>query len=114
NAIADLALAEQSDVVAQAYGSENVRFGPDYLIPRPFDPRLIVKIAPAVAKAAMESGVATDPIRDFPAYIQKLDEFVYHSGFIMRPVFAAAKEHPKRIVFTEGDERILRAVQVIA
>jgi len=115
HAIADLAHAEQSDVVAQAYGSENVTFGPDYLIPYPFDPRLIVKIAPAVAKAAMESGVATDPIRDFPAYVQKLDEFVYHSGFIMRPVFAAAKEHLKRIVFTEGeDERVLRAVQVIA
>jgi len=115
HAIADLAHAEQSDVVAQAYGSDHVSFGPDYLIPYPFDPRLIVKIAPAVAKAAMESGVATDPIRDFPAYIQKLDEFVYHSGFIMRPVFAAAKEHLKRIVFTEGeDERVLRAVQVIA
>ncbi|HET9471574.1 MAG TPA: malic enzyme-like NAD(P)-binding protein, partial [Usitatibacter sp.] len=95
NAIADLAHAEQSDVVVQAYGTENVRFGPDYLIPRPFDPRLIVKIAPAVAKAAMESGVATDPIKDFPAYVQKLDEFVYHSGFIMKPVFAAAKEDPK-------------------
>jgi malate dehydrogenase (oxaloacetate-decarboxylating)(NADP+) len=115
HAIADLAHAEQSDIVAQAYGSDHVRFGPDYLIPYPFDPRLIVKIAPAVARAAMESGVATDPIKDFPAYVQKLDEFVYHSGFIMRPVFAAAKEHPKRIVFTEGeDERILRAVQVIA
>jgi malate dehydrogenase (oxaloacetate-decarboxylating)(NADP+) len=115
HAIADLAHAEQSDIVAQAYGSDHVSFGPDYLIPYPFDPRLIVKIAPAVARAAMESGVATDPIEDFPAYIQKLDEFVYHSGFIMRPVFAAAKEHPKRIVFTEGeDERILRAVQVIA
>jgi malate dehydrogenase (oxaloacetate-decarboxylating)(NADP+) len=115
HAIADLAHAEQSDVVAQAYGSEHVRFGPDYLIPYPFDPRLIVKIAPAVARAAMESGVATDPITDFPAYVQKLDEFVYHSGFIMKPVFAAAKEHLKRIVFTEGeDERVLRAVQVIA
>jgi malate dehydrogenase (oxaloacetate-decarboxylating)(NADP+) len=115
HAIADLALAEQSDVVAQAYGTEQVSFGPEYLIPRPFDPRLIVKIAPAVAKAAMESGVATDPIKDFPAYIQKLDEFVYHSGLIMKPVFARAKENPKRIVFSEGeDERVLRAVQVIA
>ncbi|HET9470356.1 MAG TPA: phosphate acyltransferase, partial [Usitatibacter sp.] len=115
HAIADLAHAEQSDIVAQAYGSDHVSFGPDYLIPYPFDPRLIVKIAPAVARAAMDSGVATDPIEDFPAYVQKLDEFVYHSGFIMRPVFAAAKEHLKRNVFTEGeDERVLRAVQVIA
>ncbi len=115
NAIADLAHAEQSDIVAQAYGSDMVRFGPEYLIPRPFDPRLIVKIAPAVAKAAMDSGVATDPIKDFPAYVERLNEFVYHSGLIMKPVFAAAKEAPKRVVFTEGEnERVLRAVQVIA
>ncbi len=114
NAIADLAMAEQSDIVAQAYGSEQLSFGPNYLIPRPFDPRLIVKIAPAVAKAAMDSGVATDPIKDFPAYIQKLNEFVYHSGLIMKPIFTAAKESPRRIVFAEGeDERVLRAVQVI-
>jgi malate dehydrogenase (oxaloacetate-decarboxylating)(NADP+) len=114
NAIADLAMAEQSDIVAQAYGSERLSFGPDYLIPRPFDPRLIVKIAPAVAMAAMESGVATDPIRDFPAYLQKLNEFVYHSGLIMKPIFTAAKASPRRIVFAEGeDERVLRAVQVI-
>jgi malate dehydrogenase (oxaloacetate-decarboxylating)(NADP+) len=113
-AIADLALAEQSDIVAQAYGSQQVSFGPEYLIPRPFDPRLIVKIAPAVAKAAMDSGVATDPIKDFPAYVQKLNEFVYHSGLIMKPIFGMAKEAPKRIVYAEGeDERILRAVQVI-
>jgi malate dehydrogenase (oxaloacetate-decarboxylating)(NADP+) len=115
NAIADLALAEQSDIVAQAYGSQQVSFGAEYLIPRPFDPRLIVKIAPAVAKAAMDSGVATDPIKDFPAYVQKLNEFVYHSGLIMKPIFTAAKESPRRIVFAEGeDERVLRAVQVIA
>ena len=114
NAIADLALAEQSDIVAQAYGSQQVSFGPEYLIPRPFDPRLIVKIAPAVAKAAMESGVATDPIKDFPAYVQRLNEFVYHSGLIMKPIFTAAKESPRRIVFAEGeDERVLRAVQVM-
>ncbi len=114
NAIADLAMAEQSDIVAQAYGSEQLSFGRDYLIPRPFDPRLIVKIAPAVAKAAMESGVATDPIRDFDAYVQKLNEFVYHSGLIMKPIFAAAKESPRRVVFAEGeDERILRATQVV-
>jgi len=115
NAIADLALAEQSDIVAQAYGSQQVSFGAEYLIPRPFDPRLIVKIAPAVARAAMDSGVATDPIKDFPAYVQKLNEFVYHSGLIMKPIFTAAKESPRRIVFAEGeDERVLRAVQVIA
>ena len=114
HAIADLALAEQSDIVAQAYGSQQVSFGPEYLIPRPFDPRLIVKIAPAVAKAAMDSGVATAPIADFPAYVDRLNEFVYHSGLIMKPVFSAAKQAPKRIVFTEGeDERILRATQVI-
>jgi malate dehydrogenase (oxaloacetate-decarboxylating)(NADP+) len=114
NAIADLAMAEQSDVVAQAYGSEQLSFGPDYLIPRPFDPRLIVKIAPAVAKAAMDSGVATDPIKDFPAYVQKLNEFVYHSSLIMRPIFTRAKESPRRIVFAEGeDERVLRATQVV-
>jgi malate dehydrogenase (oxaloacetate-decarboxylating)(NADP+) len=113
-AIADLALAEQSDIVAQAYGSQQVSFGPEYLIPRPFDPRLIVKIAPAVAQAAMDSGVATDPIKDFPAYVQKLNEFVYHSGLIMKPIFTAAKESPRRIVFAEGeDERVLRAVQVV-
>jgi len=114
-AIADLAMAEQSDIVAAAYGIEQMRFGPDYLIPKPFDPRLIVKIAPAVAKAAMESGVATTPIKDFTAYVQKLNEFVYHSGLIMKPVFSAAKAAPtKRIVFAEGeDERVLRAVQVV-
>src|SRR5688572_26629951 len=91
NAIADLALAEQSDIVANAYGNEQVKFGPDYLIPRPFDPRLIVKIAPAVAQAAMDSGVATDPIKDFKAYVERLNEFVYHSGLIMKPIFTAAK-----------------------
>jgi malate dehydrogenase (oxaloacetate-decarboxylating)(NADP+) len=115
NAIADLAMAEQSDIVAQAYGSDQLSFGPDYLIPRPFDPRLIVKIAPAVAKAAMDSGVATDPIKDFPAYIQKLNEFVYASGLIMKPIFTAAKQSPRRVVFAEGeDERVLRAAQVVA
>src|SRR5260221_1501217 len=114
NAIADLALAEQSDIVAQAYGRQQVSAGPDSLIPRPFDPRLIVKIAPAVARAAMASGVATDPIRDFDAYVQKLNEFVYHSGLIMKPIFTAAKEDPRRIVFAEGeDERVLRAVQIV-
>jgi len=114
NAIAELAHAEQSDIVANAYGHQDVSFGPEYLIPRPFDPRLIVKIAPAVARAAMESGVATAPIADFGAYIDRLNEFVYHSGLIMKPVFGAAKQAPKRVVFTEGeDERVLRAVQVV-
>jgi malate dehydrogenase (oxaloacetate-decarboxylating)(NADP+) len=112
--IAELAQAEQSDIVAIAYGEQNLSFGPEYLIPRPFDPRLIVKIAPAVAKAAMESSVATRPITDFPAYQQQLSQFVYHSGLIMRPVFAAAKKNPSRVVFCEGeDERVLRAVQVV-
>jgi malate dehydrogenase (oxaloacetate-decarboxylating)(NADP+) len=113
-AIADLAMAEQSDIVAAAYGVDDVKFGADYLIPRPFDPRLIVNIAPAVAKAAMDSGVATRPIADFDAYHQRLLQFVYHTGLLMKPIFQAAKKAPKRIVFAEGeDERVLRAVQVV-
>src|SRR5690349_18884391 len=103
HAIAELAHAEASDIVAMAYGASRLSFGPDYLIPKPFDPRLIVKIAPAVAKAAMESGVATAPITDFRSYVDKLNEFVYHSGLIMRPVFPAAKESPRRVVFTDGE-----------
>ena len=114
-AIADLAHAEQSDVVAAAYAGSELNFGPEYLIPKPFDPRLIVKIAPAVAKAAMDSGVATRPIADFDAYREQLQQFVYHSGLLMKPVFAAAKKIDKRIVYAEGeDERVLRAVQVVA
>jgi malate dehydrogenase (oxaloacetate-decarboxylating)(NADP+) len=113
-ALADLAMAEQSDIVAQAYHIENLKFGPEYLIPKPFDPRLIVEIAPAVAKAAMESGVATRPIADFAAYREKLTQFVYHSGLLMKPIFAAAKKDPKRVVYAEGEEeRVLRAVQVV-
>jgi len=114
-ALADLAMIEQSDIVASAYNlQENLRFGPEYLIPKPFDPRLIVMIAPAVAKAAMDSGVATRPIEDFDAYRSRLTSFVYHSGLLMKPLFTAAKKDPKRIVFAEGeDERVLRAVQVI-
>jgi malate dehydrogenase (oxaloacetate-decarboxylating)(NADP+) len=113
-AIADLATAEQSDVVAAAYGEQNVRFGPEYLIPRPFDPRLIVQIAPAVAEAVMDSGVATRPIENFGAYRDSLQQFVYNTGFIMKPLFAAAKQSPQRIVYAEGeDERVLRAVQVV-
>jgi len=113
-AIAELARAEQSEVVASAYGEKISAFGPEYLIPKPFDPRLIVKIAPAVAKAGMDSGVATRPIKNWDAYLQGLNEFVYHSGMIMKPVFSQAKIAPKRIVFAEGeDERVLRAVQVV-
>jgi malate dehydrogenase (oxaloacetate-decarboxylating)(NADP+) len=113
-AIAALAQAEQSDVVALAYSGEDLQFGPDYLIPKPFDPRLIVQIAPAVAQAAMDSGVATRPIEDFAAYRDRLTQFVYHSGLIMKPVFAAAKKNPRRVVFCEGEEeRVLRAAQVV-
>ena len=112
NAIAELAMAEQSEVVAMAYGHERLSFGREYLIPKPFDPRLIVKIAPAVAQAAMDSGAASSPIRDMNRYVERLTEWVYHSGHIMRPVFATAKAAPLRIVFAEGeDERILSAVQ---
>ncbi|HWA13136.1 MAG TPA: NADP-dependent malic enzyme [Burkholderiales bacterium] len=113
-AIAELAQAEQSDIVAMAYGEQDLSFGPEYLIPKPFDPRLIVKIAPAVALAAMESGVATRPIQDFAAYHEQLMQFVYHSGLIMKPVFTAAKKNPMRVVFCEGeDERVLRAAQAV-
>jgi len=114
-AIADLAMAEQSEVVTAAYGEQDLKFGPEYLIPKPFDPRLIAKIAPAVARAAMDSGVATRPITDFDAYNEQLLQFVYHSGLIMKPIFSAAKLGQKRrIVFAEGeDERVLRAAQVV-
>ncbi|MFP4245520.1 MAG: NADP-dependent malic enzyme, partial [Ectothiorhodospira sp.] len=113
-ALAELARAEPSDVVAKAYGEEGLRFGPEYLIPKPFDPRLIVKIAPMVAKAAMESGVATAPIEQLWTYRDHLNNFVYQSGFVMKPVFAAAKAAPRRVVYPEGeDERVLRAVQTV-
>ncbi|YCH29553.1 NADP-dependent oxaloacetate-decarboxylating malate dehydrogenase [Erwinia sp. D4-22] len=112
HAIAELALAEQSEVVASAYGDEELSFGPEYLIPKPFDPRLIVKIAPAVAQAAMESGVATRPISDFDAYREKLTEFVYKTNLFMKPVFAQARKEPKRVVLAEGEEaRVLHATQ---
>ena len=111
-AIASLARAEASEVVAAAYGGAAPVFGPDYIIPKPFDPRLILHIAPAVARAAMDSGVATRPIADFAAYQRDLERFVYRSGQLMRPVFEAAKASPQRIVYAEGeDERVLRAVQ---
>ena len=113
-AIAELARAEQSDIVAAAYGEKVSGFGPEYIIPRPFDPRLIVKIAPAVARAGMESGVATRPIEDWDAYAAQLNNFVWHSGLIMKPVFSAAKANPKRIIYSEGEsERVLRAVQTV-
>ena len=113
-AIADLTMAEPSEVVAKAYGGEAGRFGPEYLIPRPFDPRLILEIAPAVARAAMASGVATRPIEDFEAYRQRLTQFVFRSGLIMKPIFERARNDPKRVIYAEGeDERVLRAVQVV-
>ncbi len=112
-AVADLARAEQSEVTAAAYGSMAAAFGPEYIIPRPFDPRLIVKIAPAVARAAMESGVATRPIADFDSYRVQLEQFVYHSGNFMKPIFSAARRgESRRIIYAEGeDERVLRCVQ---
>ena len=118
-AIAGLAEEEQNEVVAAAYGTYDVSFGPNYFIPRPFDPRLIVRIATAVAKAAMDSGVATRPLADLESYVGQLEQFVYHSGTFMKPLFSAAKRLVReggktRIVFTEGEEeRVLRAVQVI-
>jgi malate dehydrogenase (oxaloacetate-decarboxylating)(NADP+) len=113
-ALAQLARAETSEQVAVAYNVESLRFGPEYLIPKPFDPRLISSIAPAVAEAAMKSGVATRPIADLGAYRDSLTQFVYHSGMIMRPLFSAAKASPKRLVYAEGeDERVLRATQIV-
>ena len=113
-AIAELAQAETSEQVALAYGIETISFGPDYIIPRPFDPRLIARVAPAVAQAAMDSGVATRPRHDMDAYRESLSQFVYHSGLIMKPLFSAAKKQPRRVVYAEGeDERVLRAVQIV-
>jgi malate dehydrogenase (oxaloacetate-decarboxylating)(NADP+) len=114
-AIAELAQAEQSEVVAAAYAGEKLAFGPDYLIPKPFDPRLMIKIAPAVAKAAADSGVALRPIADMDAYREKLESFVYASGTTMKPIFTAAKKAVKRrVAYSEGeDERVLRAAQIV-
>ncbi|MFO1294879.1 MAG: NADP-dependent malic enzyme [Rubrivivax sp.] len=112
--IAALAKAEVADQVAGAYAGQELRFGPEHIIPKPFDPRLILRIAPAVAQAAAESGVATRPIVDLEAYRQQLLRFVYQTGMFMRPVFAIAKARPARVVYAEGeDERVLRAVQVV-
>jgi len=113
-AIAELAQEPAGDEVAKAYDGHLLEFGPEYLIPRPFDPRLILKIAPAVAQAAMDSGVATRPIADMDAYREQLGTTVYHTGMVMRPVFMAAKSNPARIVFAEGeDDRVLRAAQFV-
>ena len=113
-AIAALARVEASDVVATAYGGAAPVFGPDYIIPKPFDPRLILHIAPAVARAAMECGVARRPITDFDAYENELESFVFRSGQLMRPVFDAARQSPRRVVYAEGEEdRVLRAVQTV-
>ncbi|TAL82510.1 MAG: NADP-dependent malic enzyme [Candidimonas sp.] len=113
-AIAELAQAEQNDEVANAYAGQELSFGPDYIIPKPFDPRLIVKIAPAVAQAAADSGVATRPIEDMEAYRQKLMSLVYHTGQLMRPLFMQAKTAPKRVLYADGeDERVLRAAQTV-
>jgi malate dehydrogenase (oxaloacetate-decarboxylating)(NADP+) len=117
HAIAELAQAEQSDIVASTYNISNLAFGPEYLIPKPFDPRLMIKLAPAIARAAEESGVALRPVEDIPAYVERLQQLVYHSGSFMKPVFQIAKKapaHHKRIVFAEGEEeRVLRAVQIL-
>jgi malate dehydrogenase (oxaloacetate-decarboxylating)(NADP+) len=114
-AMAELAQAEQSDVVAAAYAGEQLAFGPEYLIPKPFDPRLMIKIAPAVAQAAAESGVAQRPITDMDAYRERLQSFVYASGTTMKPIFTAAKRAlKKRVAYAEGeDERVLRAAQIV-
>ncbi len=112
HAIAELARREMSDIAAKAYGDQQLEFGPDYLIPQPFDPRLLVSLAPAVAQAAMDSGVATRPITDMPAYSERLNQFVFRTGLLMKPVFERAQGRLRRIVYAEGEEdTILRAVQ---
>ncbi|MEY3954566.1 MAG: NADP-dependent malic enzyme [Pseudomonadota bacterium] len=115
HAIADLAQAEQNEVVAAAYAGEKLAFGPEYLIPKPFDPRLMIKIAPAVAQAAADSGVALRPITDMESYVEKLRSFVFAAGNVMKPVYAAARHASrKRVAYAEGeDERVLRAAQVV-
>jgi len=113
-ALAELARKEVSDTIAAAYGGEPLQFGRDYLIPKPFDPRLLVQLAPATAQAAMDSGVATRPIKDMDAYREKLTQFLWRTGLLMKPVFDAAKRDPKRVVFAEGEsEVVLRAVQSV-
>ncbi|MEW6371544.1 MAG: NADP-dependent malic enzyme [Pseudomonadota bacterium] len=113
-AIARLAEAEANDTVAEAYAGQDLSFGPDYIIPKPFDPRLMAAIAPAVAQAAADSGVATRPIADMDGYRQRLGEMIYHTGFFMKPVFAKAKATRRRVAYAEGaDQRVLRAVQTV-
>jgi malate dehydrogenase (oxaloacetate-decarboxylating)(NADP+) len=113
-AIAALARRESSDVSARAYGGKPPSFGPDYLIPQPFDPRLLLQLPPAVAQAAMDSGVATRPMADFAAYTDRLTSFVFRTGLLMKPVFERAKSDPRRVVYAEGEEEtVLRAVQVV-
>ena len=114
HAIAKLARREMTDVAARAYGGQSLSFGPDYIIPKPFDPRLIVELAPAVARAAMDSGVATRPIEDLAAYKEKLNAFVFRTTQLMKPVFERAKANPQRVVYAEGEEEVvLRAVQQV-
>ncbi len=111
-ALADLAMAESSELVAKAYGVTTPSFGPEYIIPRPFDPRLMIEVAPAVAKAAMDSGVAARPLADFDAYRQKLTDFVFRSGNVMKPLFDIARSEQRRVVYAEGeDRRVLRTAQ---
>jgi malate dehydrogenase (oxaloacetate-decarboxylating)(NADP+) len=114
HALAELARKEVSDIGAAAYGDAQLQFGPQYLIPQPFDPRLLVQLAPAVAQAAMDSGVATRPIRDMDAYREKLRQFLWRTGLLMKPVFDAARKNRKRVAFADGEEEIvLRAVQTL-
>ncbi|MBP9692133.1 MAG: NADP-dependent malic enzyme [Alphaproteobacteria bacterium] len=114
-ALADLVLEEPSDVVTSIYTQEDLHFGPNYIIPKPFDPRLITELPPAVAEAAMRTGVATRPLKDFEAYKQQLSEFVYRSSLIMKPIFSRAKKMPLRLAYAEGeDERVLQAAQHVA
>ncbi len=114
HALAELAFADSDEQVAAAYGDQPLSFGPDYLIPKPFDPRLILKIAPAVARAAMDSSVATRPIKDWQHYHETLNAFVFRSGLVMKPLFDRARRNPKRVVYAEGESRrVLRAVQMV-
>lgn len=114
NALAKLARIESSDISSKAYGGKELKFGREYLIPQPFDPRILIHVAPAVAQAAMDSGVASGKIDNMDSYVQQLTDFVYQSALLMRPVFDAAKKDPKRVVLAEGeDERVLRAVQMV-
>ncbi len=114
HALAELTRLEASDISAAAYGGKSLQFGPEYLIPKPFDPRLLVHLAPATAQAAMDSGVATRPIKDMEAYREKLNQFLWRTGLVMKPVFDAAKSDPKRVVYAEGEnELVLRAAQSV-